>query len=52
MPKEYIPGVEKGIESAKDTGTIAGSLLLISRQSWLTEPATMLTHLYWRSRLR
>ena len=24
VPKEYIPGVEKGIESAKDTGTIAG----------------------------
>ena len=24
VPKEYIPGVEKGIESAKDTGVIAG----------------------------
>ncbi len=24
VPKEYIPGVEKGIMSAKDTGTIAG----------------------------
>ena len=24
VPKEYIPGVEKGILSAKDTGTIAG----------------------------
>ena len=24
VPKEYIPGVEKGIDSAKDTGTIAG----------------------------
>ena len=24
VPKEYIPGVEKGIVSAKDTGTIAG----------------------------
>ena len=24
VPKEYIPGVEKGINQAKDTGTIAG----------------------------
>ena len=24
IPKEYIPGVEKGINQAKDTGTIAG----------------------------
>jgi elongation factor G len=24
VPKEYIPGVEKGLESAKDTGVIAG----------------------------
>ncbi|MBV8549248.1 MAG: elongation factor G [Alphaproteobacteria bacterium] len=24
VPKEYIPGVEKGLESAKDTGIIAG----------------------------
>ena len=24
MPKEFIPGVEKGINQAKDTGTIAG----------------------------
>jgi elongation factor G len=24
IPKEYIPGVEKGLNSAKDTGTVAG----------------------------
>ena len=24
MPKEYVPGVEKGITMAKETGTIAG----------------------------
>ena len=24
VPKEYIPGVEKGLESAKDTGVVAG----------------------------
>ena len=24
VPKEFIPGVEKGINQAKETGTIAG----------------------------
>ena len=28
MPKEYIPGVEKGLESAKDNGLLAGFPLI------------------------
>ncbi len=28
VPKEYIPGVEKGLNSARDTGTIAGFPLI------------------------
>jgi elongation factor G len=24
VPREYVPGVEKGIEQAKNSGTIAG----------------------------
>ena len=28
MPKEYIPGVEKGLNSAKDNGLLAGFPLI------------------------
>ena len=46
IPKEYIPGVEKGINSIRETGCWLGSRSSTSKSSFMTAPSTMLTLLF------
>ena len=50
VPKEYIPGVEKGINSVMDSGPLAGFPVIDFKVACSTVSSTMLTPLCWRSK--
>ncbi len=43
MPKEYIPGVEKGLKSAAETGVLVGFPMIDFKVTLSTAPATTST---------
>ncbi|PXF40542.1 Elongation factor G [Gracilariopsis chorda] len=52
IPKEYIPGVRKGVERELGNGIVAGFPMLNLRPGWLMGRTTTWTLLCLRSRLR
>ena len=52
VPKEYIPGVEKGIQSVMDNGPVAGFPMLGVKATLMMVLTTTLTPAFWLSRLQ
>jgi elongation factor G len=52
VPKEYIPGVEKGIQSVMDSGPLAGFPVIDFKVALSTAPTTTSTPRCWPSRSR